>query len=276
MAQARTAVVFLAHQFTPAIGWRFERLAREAKGVADCHVLLHDDAGPVREGWQAFLGGAGRPEALHLFTPAGLIAALGHVLFGGKGLLGNVHFPLLWFARSAPHARFWQIESDVELRGHWGEFLRGFDGVEAPLFASHVHTRAEQPGWYWWDSATAPTALALPPLAWRKAFFPVCRFERQALEAIDAAHRAGWHAHFEALIPTALEAAGLAVHDLLAHGPCYLPGEQDPVPDAALRSSIRWRPEVTPDEFATRGAGPLLFHPVKGPWWFDGQALQSG
>jgi hypothetical protein len=275
MAEAGTAVVFLAHQFGPAIARRFERLASETEGVAECHVLLHDDGGPVRQGWQAFLRDAGRADALYLFRPEALAAALGVPLFGGKGLLGNVHFPLLAFARGAPHARFWQVESDVELRGHWGELLRAFAGVDAALLAAHVHAHAQRPGWFWWDSATAPAALRLPQGAWRKAFFPVCRFERRALQAVEAAHRAGWHAHFEALIPTALEAAGLAVHDLLAHAACYLPGEQDPVEDAASRSSIRWRPEVTPEEFAARGHGPLLFHPVKGPWWFDGGRMRS-
>lgn len=273
---AGTAVVFLAHQFSPAIARRFERLRRETAGVADCHVLLHDDGAQVRHGWQAFLRDIDALPALHLFQPEPLAAALGHPLFGGRGLLGNVHFPLLWFARGAAHSQFWQVESDVEVRGHWGELVRSFAEVPAPVLAAHVHTYAQRPGWYWWLSASAPAALRLPQSAWRKAFFPICRFDRAALAAIDDAHRAGWHAHFEALIPTALAMAGLAVQDLLAHRPCYLPGEQDPVGEIARLSSNRWRPEVTREEFATRGSsGPLVFHPVKGEWWFDGERVRG-
>ena len=272
---ADTAVVFLAHQFSAAIAARFERLRRETWGEADCHLLLHDDGGAVRAGWQDFLEGIGAAQALHLFRPDELAAELGLPLFGGKGLLGNVHFPLLRFARTAPHRRFWQVESDVEYRGTWGDLLRGFAAVEASLLASHLHRRAQWPGWYWWASATAPPGLQLPASAWRKAFFPVCRFDRRALAAIEAAHRAGWHAHFEALIPTALAVAGVEAQDLLDHLPCYGSGLQDPdEPDESM-ATIRWRPEVTREEFATRGVGPLLFHPVKQGWWFDGAALVS-
>lgn len=270
MERPATAVVFLTHQFSPAIARRFERLWRETAGEADCHVLLHDDGGPVRAGWTAYLQALGASHALQPFQPDELAASLGITLFGGKGLLGNVHLPLLRFARSAPYARFWQIESDVEYRGSWRDFLRAFDDCDASLLVSHLHTYAQHPEWYWWLSASAPGHLRLPQSAWRKGFFPVSRFDRRALDVIAAAHRAGWHAHFEALIPTALAQAGISMLDLRSHRPCYEGDSQDPHPRPGVQSTIRWRPDVTPGEFMTRGSGPLLFHPVKQEWWFDG------
>ena len=62
MERPATAVVFLTHQFSPAIARRFERLWRETAGEADCHVLLHDDAMDLVAGgnaWQRWLEAAG-------------------------------------------------------------------------------------------------------------------------------------------------------------------------------------------------------------------------
>jgi hypothetical protein len=267
---ARTAICLLAHRCTPSIAQRFDRLRREAEGRADCYVMLHDDGGPVAQGWREFLQARGMPQALWLFRPDTLVGSLGYQASGTLNMMGSTHMPLTFFARSHGYAHWWQVESDVDYRGNWGAFFDAYRGVEADVLASHVHHVSDWPTWSHWQSLVAPLDAGLRAESLYKAFFPVSRFSAAALRVVDHAHAHGWAGHFEALIPTLMKHEGLTLRDLRSVSPCYVGDSQNPAALLPLQSTMRWRPLVTQAEFAGRGEGPLLFHPIKENWCFDG------
>ena len=273
MALPDTAVVFLAHQWSEAIGQRFLRLRRELGTFADCFVLLHDDHGPVLEQWTSFLQAKDAPAALFAFDDQQLPAQLGWGYFGRTRILSNTHFPLMWFARGKPYQTCWQVESDVDYRGNWLSFLSAYRESQVPLLVTHIHRYAEWPTWNWWQSLTVPPGVELRDDGLYKAFFPVFRMTRQAIEEVEKAHRQGWSGHFEVLVPTLLVCRRHGIQDLRATVPCYIGASQNPCPILPIQATMRWRPPISRAEFMQRGTGPLLFHPVKENWSFDGERV---
>lgn len=271
--EPRIAVVFLIHLFSESTAMRFARLRKELAGYADCFVRLQDDGGPVTASWEEFLRANGAAAALVPFRPSDLPQELGYPFFAERQILGNVHFPLMVLARSRPYTHYWQIESDVDYRGNWRDFLKSFEGSDAALLASHIHRHEDWPTWFWWRSFEAPEGVTLPTGKMLKAFMPVFRITHDALAAVDKAHQAGWTGHFEALIPTVLALGGLKVQSLRGVNRCYVGDSQNPNRILPLQSTMRWRPPISVREFSTRDKGPLLFHPVKGNWAFDGAKL---
>lgn len=271
------ALVFLTHVWHDTVGRRFARLRREAGVLADCFVLVDDrDPGVVRA-WQSHLEATGATGALVPFCARELPAQTGIPFFGLRGVWSNAHLPLAWFARSRPqYGAFWQVEYDVELRGNWGAFLGAYGSSDAALLAAHFHRYTDWPDWYWWPSLTIPPAAGVQQPDLRKAFMPVMRLSRAAIDCVERAHRQGWLGHFEAIIPTALLREGHRLEDLNARQRCYDGWFQDPVPLLPLLATLRCRPPVGAAEFAQRGQGPLLFHPVKDAWTFDGEKVVSG
>ncbi len=268
-----TAVLYLAHKWSESIGQRFLRLRREVGAFADCFVLLQDDGGEVLRQWTTFMREHGAPDALAPFDADQLPTQLGHRYFGRGRVMGNTHFPLLAFARTRSYRHYWQLESDVEYRGNWLSFLGSYRHCETPLLSSHIHTFHEWPTWGWWRSLRLPPGVQVKVSALRKAFFPVFRISAGGIEAVEQAHGSGWLGHFEVLVPTALVRAGLAIEDLCLLNRCYVGPSQNPNPILNIQSTLRWRPEVSLNEFNHRGSGPLIFHPVKENWSFDGKGI---
>ena len=270
-----SAILYVAHQWMPSIAQRFARLRKEVAGRADCFLLLQDDKGQVTQAWTAFLQAINAPEALMPFSPDVVLDQLGYGCFNRANvMLGCTHFPLLCFGRSSLYRFYWMIESDVEYRGHWGSFFDATCKSTASLLATHVQSHEESPHWHWWASLFPPpqadSAHGWPRSRLRKAFLPIYRLSADAIRVIDEAHREGWRGHFEVLIPTVLNLHERAILDLRAVCACYLGGSQEPSPDLRQLASMRWRPVVSLEEFVWRGSEPVLFHPVKQDWWFDG------
>src|SRR3569832_1347600 len=271
-----TAIIFLTHVWHEVVARRFERLRRETQGLADCYVVLQDDKGELAPTWQAWLASIGAQDARFAFNAETLPAQLGFRYFGLQRIMGNAHFPLLLFARSKPqYSRFWQIEFDVEWRGVWREFFEPYGASDASRIAAHFHKATDWPDWFWWPSLSIPPGLPMNSDQIYKAFMAVARFSRPALESIERAHRQGWLGHFEAVVPTVLLLDGHRLEDLNVRRTAYMGPYQDPIPLLPLQSTVRCRPVVGYKEFSTRGQGPLLFHPVKELWTFDGQQLVS-
>lgn len=269
-----TAIVFLTHVWHEAVGRRFERLRRETASTAECHVLLDSRAPGVEEGWRHFLAGVGASAALVPFTPAQVSADLGLRFFGLRDVLSNSHLPMLWFARTRKQYDYvWQVEYDAEYRGRWGDFFAPYGGTDAALLAVHYHRWSDWPDWFWWPSFTFPPDVAVQQDELCKAFMPVMRMSRAAMECVERAHRQGWFGHAEAVVPTALLREGHRLEDLNVRKTCYMGWYQDPVPLLPLLSTIRCRPFVGQNEFLQRGQGPMLFHPVKEPWTWDGEKI---
>lgn len=272
-AQPETAVLFLAHEWNEAIGQRFLRLRREIGPFADCFVRLQSDQGEVLRQWTGFLQAMGALDAMVPFDAGELPAQLGFGYFGDGRVLGNSHFPLLQFARTGGYRYYWQVESDVEYRGNWLSFIGSYRQCETPLLASHIHSFHDWPTWGWWRSLSAPSGAQVKVGTLRKAFLPVFRISADAIEAVEQAHRSGWLGHFEVLIPTALVRAGLGVDDLCAINRCYVGPSQNPSPIRPVQSTLRWRPAISINEFTHRAPGPLIFHPIKDNWSFDGDKV---
>ncbi|MRD47327.1 hypothetical protein [Caenimonas koreensis] len=269
-----TAVFLLTHQWTESVAYRFARLWREVSPRADCFVLLHDDQGEVTQRWRAFLKSMDAEHALSLFRPEALAGELGFALYGSEGVLGNTHLPLASAMLRGPWRHCWQIESDVEYRGAWSEFLQAFDASKADLLASHPFRFHDWPSWRWWTSLSVPVGKALDKRAMVKAFLPVFRISRPLLDAVLQAHREGWSGHFEVLMPTVAAVRGLVVEDLRSSHASYVGDSQDPLPILPLLSTMRWRPEISLREFTGRARGALLFHPVKQNWAFDADGVR--
>lgn len=268
-----TAVVFLTHQWSQSIGRRFARLRDQVAPIADAFVLLHDDQGPVSASWQEFLQSIGALHALTCFVPEDLPGELGFPLFGERGIMGNCHLPLLRFSRSREYRFFWQVESDVEYRGNWLDFIGAYRQTDAPFLGAHVHRYYDWPSWKMWSTLVAPGGARVAEKELLKAFLPVFRASREALVAIDQGHRDGWRGHFEVAVPTMLRRHGMQTEDLRMANACYIGPSQNPSPIIPVQSTMRWRPEISVTEFTTRGKAPLLFHPIKQDWWFDGQKV---
>jgi hypothetical protein len=266
------AVYYLTHLWSPSIAYRFDRLRRELGPAADCFVLLQEDAGSVITQWKAFLGERGASDALVPFEPATLLERLGYRWFGDS-IMGSTHFPLLDLSRSRSYRHYWLVESDVEYRGNWHALLDAWRGCEADLLACHLRRHADWPGWGWWRTLRWPSSAQLGKDQLHRAFLPFFRISLTALQALDQAHRDGWKGHFEALVPTVLQRAGMTVQDLRATVPCYLGESQNPSASLTQQSTMRWRPEIRTSEFKGRGSGPLLFHPVKEDWAYDGDKV---
>ncbi|MBC7604126.1 MAG: hypothetical protein H7255_15895, partial [Ramlibacter sp.] len=144
----------------------------------------------------------------------------------------------------------------------------------ADLLASHIHRHHHWPTWRWWKSLATPTGSDVDAAQLVKAFLPVFRISRSAIDALLQAHREGWTGHFEVLVPTVVARHALRVEDLRANVPCYVDDSQDPNPIIPLQSTMRWRPEVRLQEFASRASGPLLFHPVKQNWAYEADGVR--
>lgn len=269
-----TAIVFLTHLWDEVLARRFERLRRESAPHADCYLLLQDDDAEVVARWKAHLDAIGAWDRVLTFNSADLPRRLGLRYFGVQRIMSSTHFPLLLFKRTHPrYDYYWQVEGDVEYRGRWGDFFAAYEGTDAALLASHFHRYHDWPDWYWWASLTAPPEVHLQPEQMYKAFMPVMRLARTALDTVERKHQQGWIGHFEALIPTVLLDAGFRLEDLNVRKTCYVGWYQDPIPLFPLLATNRCRPPISLQEFTSRGEGPLIFHPVKERWTYDGEKV---
>jgi hypothetical protein len=188
------------------------------------------------------------------FDFAELAASVPRIL-GSKLIPGNCHLTMLAFARARPEFdRYWHVEYDVVFTGGWDTLVDAWGDDASDLVAPHVRARRQEPDWPWWNTLQlAPEAAATDFV---RAFLPVYRISRPALECLENAVRRGASGHFEALVPTVLQAASLRIADL-GEGRFYTSASS---PDGGLRQgTLRYRPfHVGP----LQGRN-LLYHPVK-------------
>jgi len=236
----REAAGFFTHIATPEVLERYRKLKDDLSGIARTAIVA--EAGtPV-------------PEALdgetHFFDFQEL-AATSQVM-GTRIVPGNCHLAMLAFFRAAPNFDYyWHIEYDAVFAGSWRTLIEAWSGDDSDLVAPQVRTKSDDPYWYWWPSMRVPPRVARKGLI--RAFLPVYRISHRALECLEAAVRAGHSGHFEALIPTALNAASLKISDL-GHGRFYTS-----VASGVETGTLRHKP---------RHIGPLtlqnhIYHPVK-------------
>lgn len=254
----RTAILFFTHVFDRESLARLEKLQREAAGYGDLFILS-SAPGEVPAAW--------RPRA-HGFDFDVLRARYPKVR-GDQLLQGNCHLAHLDFFRSHPDYDFyWTIEYDVVFTGSWAVFFDAFRADPADLLGSHLRTYGEEPEWAWWRSLKPPPGIdPLPLERLIRAFFPAIRLSRRALEVLEARSREGWWGHFELLIPTLTQEAGLTLADLGGRG-AFTPavrrnrfytsfdwGEKS----LFYLGSMRYRPPLR----RPGGRRNFLYHPLK-------------
>ena len=269
----RTALLFQTHFFDCGSAQVFDRLRRQLPEGFEASVLIHLPPGaPVPKRLDGVPHHIVRtPELSRPAYPAKCDIDRRNLYQGG-----HTDLILLHFVRARPdYDRYWVIEYDVRFSGDWRRFLTAFEAEEADLIAPILRRRTDLPkrkGWAWPRSgdleAGATPPRSLPPERQVCAFMPIYRVTRAGLAAVDAAWRAGWAGHSEAVWPTAISEAGLRLLD---------PGGDGPFTPPALRGSFY---TCTPNEellspgtlvfrppLYCPGMRPdMLWHPVK-PFW---------
>ncbi|MGE0845748.1 MAG: hypothetical protein AB7L41_05725 [Flavobacteriaceae bacterium] len=259
----RISVAFQCHRFNAEMTRRFEVLR-------DCAAAL--SRGGVRYDVRVLADAAGEvPSPLaadaHRFRFEELRAMMAETV-GDTLVPGNNHLAMLDFAAAHPdYDRYWFVEYDVVRSGGWAAFFRAFEAEDADFLSTRLRRIADEPGWYWRGSlATGSDTVADEARLF--AFMPICRLSREALAATRTACARGWTGHYEALVPTAVAAAGLAVSDIGGGGPFvplkrrhrhYIEAAVPVSEEMEFLSTFRWRPPVR-----RKPVAGLLYHPDKG------------
>ena len=207
----RSAVGFFTYLFDPEIISRYRKLKEDLADHAQTNIVAQAET-PV-------------PEALlaeTVFFDFQELAGNAPRTLGSKVIPGNSHLTMLAFFRSQPEFDYyWYIEYDVVFTGAWSTLLDAWSDDTSDLLAPHLRTYGQEPDWPWWRSLRVPPAAAEKGLV--RAFMPVYRISRRALETLEAAVRDGCSGHFEALVPTVLQAASLQISDLGKGGSTPVP-----------------------------------------------------
>ncbi len=269
----RTALLFQTHFFDRGSALAFDQLWRQLPERFEASVLIHlpPDA-PVPEQLKGVPHHIARtPELRHPAYPSKCGSADWKLYEGG-----HTDLILLHFARTRPdYDRYWVVEYDVRFSGDWRRFFAAFEMEEADLIAPVLHRRTDLPerrGWAWSGSEDRGVGVtpprSLPAERQLCAFMPIFRVTRAGLAAVDAAWRAGWAGHSEAVWPTAVAEAGLRLLDPGGDGPFTPPALRgrfytcSPTEDLLSPGTLAFRPPlycpgIRPD---------MLWHPVK-PFW---------
>jgi hypothetical protein len=234
----------------------------------ECFVLVDAADSEVVDSWRNYLDKVADGSHIFIFDVNQIEASLGYDCFiKGKLVPGSAHYPVLNFWKSFNYERYWVIEFDVLLAGEWSSFFKLFEHDQSDLLLSHLTTYEVQPAWGWWASVRVPFKI-LSKISkedykfLQKGFFPIYRISHQALSAVDSGYTDGWQGHFEAVLPTLLNNKQLSIKDFNDVADLYSKGPIGPNDGNPPFSSLRWRPEVEPNELSV-SVGLKLFHPVK-------------
>jgi hypothetical protein len=268
----RTAVLFQTHFFDSGSARVFARLQRGLPSGFEALALVHLglDA-PVPAGLRKVPHHIVRTPELRYPPYTSKCGGADWNIWNG----GHTDLIMLHFFRAHPeYDCYWMVEYDVRFSGNWRRFFDPLEAVDADFLSPVLRRRADQPGWAWW-AGFAP-AVPLRPEAQLCAFMPIYRVSQAGIRAVDAAWRAGWAGHSEAVWPSAIAAAGLRLVDPGGDGPFtppdlrhrfYSSSMQDVglAPGTLMFKPPLYRPGSRPD---------MLWHPVK-PFWPRAELRQA-
>jgi hypothetical protein len=232
--------------------------------VARLQRALGEDYDIAVAGYVADPANIPTPEVAGFFYTAEDLRRLGYAQLAE---LRPYHMILPRFFQQYPdYEQIWMVEYDVRYTGDWAELLRDLARSPADFLATVIQSRPENPDWALWEGFHTGTD-ELAESRHVKAFTPLMRLSNAAARAVDAAYRAGWAGHYEALWPTAITAAGLSIEEIGGEG-SFTP------PDRYGRyyTSSRFDPYLSPGSFVFRPSilesevppqPPGLWHPVK-------------
>lgn len=267
-----TAVLFLTHYVNSGIVRRFRRLERELAGRHDVYFAVDLASSRSHRRVTGDLVG----ERLFLFNLA-LLKRLPYARASGPWdfnsiVPGRVDLVVQLFARLHPrYERIYLVENDVVWTGHWRDLFEALDASPADLLGTNSFHAAEYPSWNVWPTLATPD-LDLPPERRVRFLLAFCRYSRPALRALEGVYARGWQGHFEALVPTALLAAGLRLEDIGGEGPFVPPGHERRFywsERTSLQEEQRGTFVYRPLQRPIRRGPPRLWHPVKLPAGLD-------
>lgn len=146
----------------------------------------------------------------------------------GKTLETSGYVDLVWLTALedpvfAAYDYFWVVEYDVDFSGDWSRFFERAGKYEGDLLAARIHRLSDNPSFWFAGTFRQPGAAIADPLI---AFYPISRISRRGLAAYrEAIASPGWGGHYEILMATIIEHAGLLVADLGGDGP-FTPPER--------------------------------------------------
>lgn len=264
----KEAVLFLTHVWSESLARKFISLRQSTINMMDCFVLVDAMDPEVVDSWQSWLDNNGCGDHVLQFDANQIEASLGYDCYvQGKIVPGSAHYPVLNFWKSFKYEHYWVIEFDVCLTGEWSAFFELFEHDQSDLLLSHLTSYDLDPGWSWWSSIRVPFEVLnnIPKGDFKffyKGFCPIYRITYQALAVIDIAYTEGWRGHFEGTLPTILMHKKLSIKDFNDFGDLYFKGPVGPGDGNPPFSSLRWRPEIQPNEL-NASVGLKIFHPVK-------------
>lgn len=109
----------------------------------------------------------------------------------------------------------WMIESDVGCDGDIATCLSRCRDSRADFMAFRTRTYADEPEWAWWESLRGDIAGRVPLEDRVGCFFPVTRYSRAMVEAVDR-NMGKSSGHCEAYVPTLAIAEGLVIDEIPA------------------------------------------------------------
>ena len=140
------------------------------------------------------------------------LAAKAPRILGSKLIPGNCHLTMLAFFGARPgFDYYWHIEYDVVFTGDWRTLLDAWRGMQRPRRGASCERAARSRIGRGGPRCKSLRRGGSGPV---RAFLPVYRISRRALERLEMAVREGSSGHFEALVPTVLQAASLRISDL--------------------------------------------------------------
>lgn len=274
----RTAILLLTHLQEKSIVAQFSKILRDCTGHFDVFLLCDNTSrkfdryrGDTRfflfdASQLAELGYPGKSTIENLHGP--LQSDRHHQRFNFDP--GNVELPLLRFFKDYPgYDHYWTVEYDVRFTGSWDAFFSSFAASSADLLGTTLTRYDRAPDWHHWPSLD----LAGRPIGkerYLRGFFPIYRLSRRALAQLDSDYRTGVKGHFECLVPTLLNHAGMSVEDIGGNGEFVRPGNRN-----RFYRNTPSHGSLNPGTFVFRPAmdrpgdePDMLWHPVRhGPLW---------
>lgn len=213
----RDCVVFITHFLTAEVHTLFERLQKEVPSDLDVKLLLIVSG---QSGQEIDL-----PKHPIVCISQGDLLKLD--LFPKCNsdhwvLAGNLDLAFLEFVRRHPvYDRYWFVEYDVHWEGNWSVFFERFRNSDADVLAASIHKLHDAPQKLMqldYPKLEVPSCLDWHSTDLVKAFLPICRLSRDAIETLRLAYERGLGGHYELTIPSAAAHANLTIEDFGGDG----------------------------------------------------------
>ena len=244
----RDCIAFVSHIASAPVLGVFDRLCDEIPQDFDIRFVLSSES-PVAPEAATALG-----ERLHPVNREALFE-LGYTQkcqATDWEMAGNLDLVFLDFAARFPqYDRIWFVEYDVHWEGRWSVLFERFRESDADVLATIIHRVADAP--HKLRALSYPRMVVPAGRKWDddhllKAFLPICRLSRAALQALHDLYDEGFGGHYEVMVPSSAARAGLRIEDI---GGC----------GSYVRAENRNRFYFAQPKTSTHSPGSFVFRP---------------